>query len=664
MNRLAKETSPYLRQHADNPVDWYPWGEEALELAAATDRPLFVSIGYSACHWCHVMAHESFEDERVAQLLNAHFVPVKIDREERPDLDAIYMEAVQAQNGNGGWPMSVFCTPDGRPFYAGTYFPSRPHPNLPAFTQVLGAIHEAWGARRGELLEHAEALTASITERLEPPRSGDQRPAAAVLVEAAVARFSDLHDPEWGGIGRAPKFPQAPTLELLLRVSRRPGASAARAAAMLERSLAAMAEGGLYDHLGGGFHRYSVDREWLVPHFEKMLYDQAALARLYLHAHLATGEERWRQVATETLDYVLGGLAGADGGFSSAEDADSEGEEGRFYLWSAGELDQLLGAAAPEVRRHYGADGAANFEGRYILHRPRGSGIARDEAIEAGRRALLAARAERVRPSLDDKALTEWNAMTLAALAEAGAALGRSDYLRAAEATADFLLARLRRDDGRWLRSYTAGRAAHLAVAADYAWLVEAFVRLAEATGAARWLAEAGRVADDLIELFGAPDGGLFQSGADAPALIVRPRDSYDGVTPAATSVAALALLRLGTLTGEERYLARAAEIVDSAGAAMTSAPMAFPHLLGALLGLEEGLVEIVAPGREDLAALCQSRYLPGAVLAWGERTASPLFADRPDGLAYVCVDHACLAPVGDGAALLSELERIGALAP
>ncbi len=664
MNRLANETSPYLRQHADNPVDWYPYGEEALQRAAEQERPLFLSIGYSACHWCHVMAHESFEDETVAEVLNAEVVAIKVDREERPDLDAIYMEAVQAQSGNGGWPMSIFCTPDGRPFYAGTYFPARPHPSLPAFTQVLGAIRDAWAERREELLSHADALTASVSERLEPPRSEGERPPAAALIESALARYAEMHDGEFGGIGRAPKFPQAPMLELLLRVARRPGPHSRDAAEMLERTLGAMAAGGIYDHLGGGFHRYSTDRQWLVPHFEKMLYDQAALARVYLHAHLAGGTGDWRQVATETLDYVLRELAGEDGGFCSAEDADSEGEEGRFYLWSAEELDALGDGVAGAVRAHYGAEGAPNFEGRYILHRPLGAPLIRPPAVEDGRQALFARRERRVRPARDDKVLTEWNAMAIAALAEAGAALGRADYLAAAEAAGEFLLTHLRRPDGRWLRSYTAGRAANLAVAADYAWLVEAFVRLAEATGAARHLAEARRAADGLIALFGAPDGGLYQSGSDAPALIVRPRDTYAGVTPSATSVAAVSLLRLGALCGEERYTRRAEELIASASAALSAGPIAFSHLLLAALGSDEGVVEIVTPGREDLARACQRRYLPGAVLAWGERTDSPLYAERPDGLAYVCTAGLCQLPVGDEAALLDELARVGALAP
>ena len=664
MNRLAAETSPYLRQHADNPVDWYPWGDEALNRARELDRPLFVSIGYSACHWCHVMAHESFEDEVVASVLNAHFVAVKIDREERPDLDAIYMEAVQSQRGNGGWPMSVFCAPDGRPFYAGTYFPNRPHPQLPSFLQLLNAVREAWDERREAVLAEATALTNMVAERLEPPADTAPTPTARALVEAVVERSSALFDDEWGGLGGAPKFPQTPMLELLLRASARPGPSAARAREIVDRSLGAMAEGGIYDHLGGGFHRYSVDRYWLVPHFEKMLYDQAALARLYLHAYLATGQADWHQVCTETLDYVLRDLAGADGGFCSAEDADSEGEEGRFYIWSGDELDRLLGDEATTVRRYYAVDRGPNFEGSYILHRPPHSRLARPSEIEAERAVLFEARTYRIRPARDDKVLTEWNAMAIAALAEAGAALDRPDYLGAASATAAFLLSTLRRSDGRWLRSYAEGASAHLAVAADYAWLVEAFVRLAEATGEAQYLVEARQVADDLLARFRAPDGGLYQVGDDAPALIVRPRDTYDGGTPSATSVAAVALLRLGVLIGEPSYEEAASRLIAHASAAIAKVPAAFPQLIGALLSIEEGVVEIVAPGRPDLARSCQGRYLPGAVLAWGERTDSPLFADRPDGQVYVCVGGTCLAPVGDEVALLDALQRVGALTP
>ena len=664
MNRLANETSPYLRQHAENPVDWYPYGEEALQRAAELDRPLFVSIGYSSCHWCHVMAHESFEDETVAGLLNDSFVAVKIDREERPDLDSIYMEAVQAQNGNGGWPMSVFCTPDGRPFYAGTYYPNRPHPQLPSFTQVLGAITDAWRERRGELLEHAEALTASVAERLVPPASSRALPPADELLAAALARYGEMYDPLYGGVGRAPKFPQAPMLELLLRpeVAHAEVGGGRSPREMLERTLSAMASGGIYDHLGGGFHRYSVDREWLVPHFEKMLYDQASLARLYLHAFLVTGEGRWRQVCTETIDYMLRDLTGAEGGWCSSEDADSEGEEGRFYVWSPEQLEEVLGPRAALAREYYEAQGSPNFEGRYILHRPLGGELARSETLELIRLELLSARGKRVRPGRDDKILTEWNAMAVSVIAEAGAALSRPDYVAAAVGVAEFLLGALRRNDGRWLRSYTAGHAAHLALAADHAWLIDAFTRLSEATGEARWLREATAVAEALLAGFGAEDGGFYQTGSDAPALIVRPRDAYDGVTPAGTSVAAVALLRLGTLLGEERYVRRAEAVLASGAAGLSASPVAFSHLLQAQLFAEHGALEVVAPGRPDLAALTQSRYLPDGVLAWGERTDSPLYLDRPDGLAYVCRGGVCLAPVGDAEALLGALAQTGGM--
>ncbi|HUZ21010.1 MAG TPA: thioredoxin domain-containing protein [Acidimicrobiales bacterium] len=665
MNRLADQTSPYLRQHRDNPVDWYPWGEEAFARAREVDRPLLVSIGYSACHWCHVMAHESFEDDATAEMINARFVPVKVDREERPDVDAVYMEAVQALSGHGGWPLTVFTTPDGRPFFGGTYFPKRATHAMPAFTAVLGAVGDAWTTRREELVAQAEELTGAVASRLAPPRAAEDGgaglPPAGELLRQAVARFAEMYDPEHGGIGRAPKFPQAPMLELLLcaEVGGLGGPAGARPLDMVTATLAAMAAGGIYDHLGGGFARYSVDRVWLVPHFEKMLYDQASLARVYLHAFQLTGDARWAQVLDETLGYVLRDLADPGGAIRSSEDADSEGEEGRFYTWTPAELEAVLGPERARLAADwYGVSAGGNFEGRSILHRPGSADLLRPPAVEACRAALFEARSSRVRPGVDDKVLTEWNAMTCSVLAEAGAATGRADWRDAAVRIGEFLLASLRRPDGRWLRSWQAGRAAHLAVAADYAWLVDCFTRLGESTGERRWTAEAVAAADGLVALFSAEDGGWYSTGSDAERLVVRPRDTYDGVTPAAGSVAASALARLGALVGDEALAERARRSVAAAGAALVSSPIAFPHLVGAAVLLDEGPLEIVVAGdRPDLVAAARSRFLPDAVLAWGEPTPSPLWEGRDDDRAYVCRAGTCLAPVGDPAGLLAAIE-------
>ncbi|HUY30610.1 MAG TPA: thioredoxin domain-containing protein [Acidimicrobiales bacterium] len=657
-NRLADETSLYLRQHAQNPVDWYPWGEEALARARDLDRPLFVSIGYSACHWCHVMAHESFEDEGVAAYLNGHFVSVKVDREERPDVDAIYMEAVQALNdGHGGWPLTVFATADGRPFFGGTYFPPEPRHGAPAFIEVATAVAGAWTTRRAELDAQAAELTAAVASRLDAPAASRDRPAAARLVDEAVERVAQIADREHGGIGRAPKFPQAPILELLMRAG---DLGHPEALALATAALDAMAAGGIYDHLGGGFARYSTDRAWLVPHFEKMLYDQAQLARAYCHAWQLTGRDDYRQVLDETIAYVLRELRDPGGGIRSAQDADSDGEEGRFYTWTTAELADALGERDGEAAaRYYGVTDAGNFErGRSVLHRPPGQPLARQQDVETLRARLFAARAERTPPAVDDKVLAEWNAMACATLAEAASATGTAAWLDAAVEIGDFLIASLRRSDGRWMRAWAAGRATTLAVAADYAWLVECFTRLGEATGDARWTAEALLAADGLVELFAAPDGGWYTTGADAEQLVVRPRDTYDSVTPAAGSIAASALARLGALTGSAELLERAAASVASAGEALVRSPLAFPHLVTAALLCDDGLVEVVV-GRgahRRLVDAVHRAYLPDVVLAWGDPAPGPLWEGR-DGAgeerAFVCRSGACLAPVGDPAALL-----------
>ncbi len=674
MNRLADQTSPYLRQHAANPVDWYPWGPDAFAAARLRDVPVLLSIGYSACHWCHVMAHESFEDPDTARVMNDGFVNIKVDREERPDVDAVYMEAVQAVTGSGGWPMTVFLLPDGRPFLGGTYYPRN------RFVELLGQVSRAFRQRRSELDDAAGRLAEAVRAGTDLPGRGRTSPATdsagqtattqapALLVAAAdslLARF----DAEWGGFGQAPKFPQASLLELVVLAVSRTGRSDLSAA--LTTTLDAMAAGGIYDHLGGGFARYSTDRRWLVPHFEKMLYDNAQLARVYLHAYQLTGSAHYRQVVEETLEYLLRPpVALAAGGLASAEDADSEGEEGRFYVWNEDEVLDIGGRIAAEW---YGVTASGNWEGHNILCRPLRAPLLRRPEVEAARQALFARRERRVRPGLDDKVLTEWNAMAVAALAEAGGTFRVERWLGAGEDLADFLLDHLQRpSDGRWLRSWQsgtggseAGGARHLAYAADYAWLVEAFARLAEATGRARWIGVATDAADGLLDLFvDAESGALHMTGHDAELLIARPIDSQDGAVPSANSVGAAALLRLAGLTGVARYRAGAEAIIDAVSPAMTTVPIAFTGLVAAADLARSGLAEVVVTGdRPDLVDVVRRQYLPGAVLAWGEAYPSPLWEGRTgpevSDLAFVCRDYTCQAPTADPATLASQLASL-----
>ena len=663
MNRLADETSPYLRQHRDNPVDWYPWGPEAFDKAKQDDRPIMLSVGYSACHWCHVMAHESFEDGEVAASMNERFVNIKVDREERPDVDAVYMDAVQAMTGRGGWPMTVFLTPDGRPFYGGTYFPKV------NFLRLLEAVDDAWRTKRDDLLSQADQLTTSLN------RFAELKPAADVPgiehLNTALQQLAKAWDSSWGGFGAAPKFPQTDSLELILRAH----ASGAGEGALqvVTHTLDAMASGGIYDHLGGGFARYSVDERWMVPHFEKMLYDQALLARVYLHAWQVTGEQRYRQVLDETIGYVLRDLRHPSGGFFSAEDADSldasgHSHEGAFYVWTPAQLREVLGDdLAAEAMAWYGVTEAGNFEGANILHRPERGDLLRPPGIERARSLLFEAREQRTRPGLDDKVLTEWNGLMLATLAEAAAATGEVAWLDAAVATGEFLLGELRRADGRWLRSWqadatpsgdSAPRARHLALAADYAALVAAFTALGEATGQARWIAEAKAVADALLDLFWDPvQGGLFTTGDDGETLVARQKDLLDNATPSANSLAAVALFRLAALTGELRYANHVDQILQLVGPLTAQSPQAFAHLLAAIDLRRSGVTEVAVVGdRPDLVATVLHRYLPNAVLAWGQPYDSPLWEGRRPGFAYVCRDYACQAPVDETEALVAQL--------
>ncbi|CAB4889176.1 MAG: DUF255 domain-containing protein [Actinobacteria bacterium] len=661
MNRLADESSPYLRQHADNPVDWYPWGAEAFERAHAENKPIFLSVGYSSCHWCHVMAHESFEDGPTATIMNRLFVNVKVDREERPDVDGIYMDAVQAFTGRGGWPMSVFLAPDGRPFFGGTYFPSSPRHGMPSFVQLLENVHDVWLHQRDEILEQADRITEAITQQTRIV-AADSLPGLEVLFDAGAA-LRKQHDAAWGGFGGAPKFPQTMSHEALLRLFAHTGDD--DLLRIVTGSLDAMASGGIYDHLAGGFARYSVDAQWTVPHFEKMLYDNALLARLYLHAWQITGKQRYLQVCSETIEYVLRDMTHASGGFYSAEDADSEGEEGKFAVWSIDEVRSVLteaGLAAhvDDAIEWYGITEGGNFEGHNILVRSLRGDLVRPPHIEACREALYAHRLERPKPGLDDKVLTEWNGLMLATLAEAAAATGNERWLAAARANATFLCDQLL-VDGRWFRSWQADSGArHLAYAADHAAVVDSFLRLAEATGEARWTHTAMQTADAMLKLFWDDEnGGLFSTGTDAERLFTRPKDILDNATPSANSLAAVALLRLAALTGLEHHRARAADILRLVGTVAANQPTAFGNALAAIDLLVSGVTEIVVSGEHpDLVAVASSMYLPNAVLAWGEPYDSPLWEGRSAAAAYVCREYSCLAPTTDPTVLRSLLTR------
>ncbi|MEX2628028.1 MAG: thioredoxin domain-containing protein [Ilumatobacteraceae bacterium] len=657
-NRLADETSPYLRQHRDNPVHWFAWGDEAFAEARERDVPVLLSVGYSACHWCHVMAHECFEDDEVAGVMNELFVNVKVDREERPDVDAVYMDAVSAMTGRGGWPMTVFLTPDGRPFFGGTYFPKD------RFLELLRAVDDAWHNRRDDIAGNTDALVKAIstTTTITPSK----KVPGLETVNEVLPQLARTFDVEHGGFGQAPKFPATMHLELVLRAYMSSKADAAET--VIRTSLDAMASGGIYDHVGGGFARYSTDRQWLVPHFEKMLYDQALLARIYLHAYAVFGTETWSQVATETINYVLRDLRHPDGGFYSAEDADSPDghggtREGLFHTWTPAEVRAVLGPdAAPAALDWWGITDEGNFEGRSIPNRLHARGeLRRPPEIDAARVRLFAARARRPRPSLDDKVITEWNALFLATLAEAAAISGRQDWMQAAVANGEFLLRELRGPDGRWYRSWQADgepRARHRALAADHAALIDAFTRLGEATGEARWTRAAVETADTLLDLFWDVDqGGLFTTPDDGEQLIVRQKDVLDNATPSASSSAAMALFRLAALTGEQRYANQADRILQLLATVITTSPAAASNALAAIEMRHRGLTEIVIAGdRPDLVRLAHVVWRPDAVLAWGEPYDSPLWADRRDGFAHVCRDYACQLPHDTAAGFFHQL--------
>ena len=624
VNRLAQETSPYLLQHADNPVDWQPWGEEALARARAEEKPILLSIGYAACHWCHVMAHESFEDEDTAALMNEHFVPVKVDREERPDVDSVYMDAVVSLTGHGGWPMTVFLTPAGAPFFGGTYYPPEPRHGLPSFPQLLQAIANAWRERRSDIERDAGAITEQLRRTAEP----SHEPLTSSLLTDAVRGLREQFDPEWGGFGPAPKFPPASVLEFLLRRGE---------LELATKTLDAMAAGGMYDLVGGGFHRYSVDRQWLVPHFEKMLYDNALLVPVYLHGWLVTGNDRYREVATETLDYVLRELALHEGGFASAEDADTDGVEGLTYTWT--EDDNV-----PHDLLH-------PFEhGRFII---RG---ALDPELRAR---LFEERERRRKPLRDDKAIASWNGLTLTALAEAGRRLGRDDYLDAARSLGEFLLGPLSTAKGRLYRSWRAGQAKHAGVLEDYADVANGLYELHIATGELRWLEESRRLAMLAIDLFGDPaDGGFFLTPRDGEELVARKKDFDDHPTPSGNSMLAYVLLHLSRLWGDQELERQAVGVFRFVAPLLPRAPSAFGHALNALdLHFSPPReIAIVGPPDSEVARAALASFDPNAVVAFGPSDEVPLLAgkDLVDGrpAVYVCEAFACRAPVTEARAL------------
>jgi uncharacterized protein len=648
-NHLADETSPYLLQHKDNPVDWYAWGEQALARARDEDRPILLSIGYSACHWCHVMERESFEDPETARLMNELFVCIKLDREERPDIDSIYMEACQAMTGSGGWPLNAFLTPEQVPIYAGTYFPPESRMGMPSWRDVLQAVAQAWDEKRDEI----RAGGSRIADRLQGGAAlrPSNEPLQLGLLDAAVEGLRSQFDAANGGFGTAPKFPPTSALEFLMRRGE---------VEMVTQTLRAMASGGMYDQIGGGFARYSVDPYWLVPHFEKMLYDNGLLARAYLHGWQVTGDPLFRRVAEETLDWALREMRAPEGGFFSALDADSEGVEGKFYVWSVDELRAALQDEpdADEAIAWFGATDRGNFEATNIPVRGPGT----PERLDDWRRRLYEVRSERVWPGLDDKRLTSWNALMISALAEAGAVLERPDYLEAATAAADFVLESLRDEQGRLLRTWKDGRGRLNAYLEDHAFLLEALITLYESSFDPRWFAEARALADTTIERFGDEQhGGFFETSSDHERLLARRKDLEDHPIPSGNASAAYGLLRLGALSGDHSYEDWAVGVLRLLHELAGQHPHGFGHLLQALDFHLSAVKEVALVG-DDLQPferVVRGAFRPHLVVAGGAPDGVPLLADRSpvDGrpAAYVCERFACKAPVTEP----QELERL-----
>ncbi len=678
-NRLQHETSPYLLQHQDNPVDWYAWGDEAFERARAEDKPVLLSVGYSACHWCHVMAHESFEDEETAAMMNALFVNIKVDREERPDVDDIYMQAVQALTGRGGWPMTVFLFPDGRPFYGGTYYPKEPRYGMPSFKQVLQAIADAYRNRRAQLEESANGLTQALVRDV-LGIGGSVDALTADLLDSAVDQFARRFDHRYGGFNGAPKFPQPMNLEFLLRQYKRTGSQPALS--MVTETLVHMARGGIYDQLGGGFARYSVDSMWLVPHFEKMLYDNAQLSRVYLHAWQITGDPFFKRIAEEIYDYVLREMTAPEGGFYSATDADSEGEEGKFFVWSFDEIRAALGDDDAKIAiEYFGVSKGGNFEGRNVLYVPNDDATvaqrlnltveALRERLAAIKDRLFALRAQRVAPALDDKILTAWNGLMLASLAEGARVLGREDYRVAAVRAGEFICQALLVDGDRLLRTYKDGHSKLNGYLEDYANVIDAFLELYQTTFEERWFVTARALADRVLAHFSTEEGGFYDTSDDHESLIVRPRNVQDNAVPSGNGMMFKQLLRLRAYTGDARYEQAALNGLRLLANAIREYPFAFGESASAVDMLVSGVQELALVGdanSAEMRALLDAAftpYRPNLVTALtpvplGADAAIPLLADRTmrDGqaTAYVCQQFTCQMPTTSRAVLEGQL--------
>lgn len=673
-NQLANQNSPYLLQHKNNPVDWYPWGEEALARAKAENKPIFLSIGYAACHWCHVMERESFEDKHTAGFLNAHFVSIKVDREERPDLDRIYMDAVVAITGQGGWPMSVFLTPEGKPIYGGTYFPPTRRYGMPSFMDVLQNVASVWQEKPEELEQSAQNLTDHLLARSAMPAPEENASLDPETLEEAALKITQSYDWRNGGWGSAPKFPQPMSLEFLLRSASRGDQTALQ---ISRHALDQMSKGGMYDLVGGGFARYSVDNQWLIPHFEKMLYDNAQLARVYLYAYLLTNEPHYRQVCEETLDFILREMTDPQGGFYSSIDADSEGEEGLFYTWTYAELKEILTPVEFNIlQQAYTVTEEGNFERRIVLQEQAAPETlaALEPQLASARQKLLAARAGRIRPATDDKVLTAWNAWMATTFAEAARYLKRPDYLKAAQKNLDFLRQYLLQD-GLLLRSWRAGKADHAAYLEDYASLGLALLSLYQTDHNPAWFSLAKTLADQILERFYDPENGLYDTAIDHESLILRPQESQDNATPSGSSLAVQLFLNIFTYTGEDRYYQVAASILAPMQQVIASYPTAFANWLNALdFSLspvkEVALLgELDSPEAKTLLDVIWDTYRPDCVLAASpfppEAGAPPLLANRPllEGkpTAYLCRQFTCQAPTTDPETLHNQL---GAFSP
>jgi uncharacterized protein len=674
VNALSGETSPYLLQHANNPVDWQPWGEPALARARAEDKPILLSIGYAACHWCHVMAHESFEDPATAKVMNELFVNIKVDREERPDIDAIYMSAVQAMTGQGGWPMTMFLTPDGVPYHGGTYYPPTDRHGMPSFVRVLRSVADAYRTRRGEVLDTAERVRELYAGARRAAESAGELTAAQLDSSARgiVARYDARH----GGFDGAPKFPQTMALDFLLRHWRR--SAKPQELAIVRDSFIKMARGGIYDQVGGGFHRYSVDARWLVPHFEKMLYDNALLARLGINLWQVTRDAEIARVTRETFDWSLREMAAPAGGFYSSLDADSEGHEGKFYVWTAAEIDELLGVDSTLPRALWGVTDGGNFEGKNILNVPHSPaevaarlGISREElerSASSARAVLRAAREVRVRPGRDDKILAAWNGLMVRALADGARAFDDARWRDEAVRHGEFLFREMVRD-GRVMRVHKDGVTKGVGYLEDYSAVALAALALYELTHDELWIERARSVSDAMVRWFWDDAiGGFFDTAHDAESLIARPRELTDNAVPAGNSLAAELLLRLGDLTGNDDEVRRGSWILETLGEPLARYPSAFGHALGAAELAVHGATEVAIVGArgdarlEELVRQTAERYLPSLVLAVGSSETLPLLRgrtmidDRPT--AYVCRGNVCDAPVADPDALAEQLER------